>query len=194
VEPTEHLVPHRARDILLGAPASGGPDRRMTAPVIARRGEVLPGFMLPDIDGSSVSLESYRGRTNLVVVFAGQRMDESPLAVLLEELVARREEFTLEAAQVLVAVTSRPAAVPQHGRWAFPVLVDDGGHIHRNVGATDAEGRPAPAVFVTDRFREICAAYLPGHGSALPGAKEILDWLVFINIQCPECGVPEWPT
>ena len=40
----------------------------------------------------------------------------------------------------------------------------------------------------------ICATYLPGQGSALPGAKEILDWLVFINIQCPECGVPEWPT
>src|SRR5207302_1056157 len=100
---------------------------------------------------------------------------------------------TLEAAQVLVAVTSRPAAVPQRGRWAFPVLVDDGAHIHRNVGATDAAGRPAPAVFVTDRFREIYAAYLSGQGSALPGAKEILEWLVFVNIQCPECGVPEWP-
>src|SRR2546421_8824506 len=108
--------------------------------------------------------------------------------------ISRREEFTLEAAQVLVAVTSRPAAVPQRGRWAFPVLVDDGAHIHRNVGATDAAGRPAPAVFVTDRFREIYAAYLSGQGSALPGAKEILEWLVVINIQCPECGVPEWPT
>ena len=167
---------------------------RGKASAVARRGAVLPGFMLPAIDGSSVSLESYRGRTNLVVVFAGDKMDESAVAVLLEELVARREEFTLEAAQVLVAVTSRPAAVPQRGRWAFPVLVDDGAHIHRNVGATDAAGRPAPAVFVTDRFREIYAAYLPGQGSALPGAKEILDWLVFINIQCPECGVPEWPT
>src|SRR5207247_521682 len=126
-----------------------------TAAAVAQRGEILPGFTLPDIDGSSVSLESYRGRTNLVVVFAGDKMDESPVAVLLEELVARREEFTLEAAQVLVAVTSRPAAVPQRGRWAFPVLVDDGADIHRNVGATDAAGRPAPAVFVTDRFREI---------------------------------------
>src|SRR2546430_17266486 len=89
---------------------------------IARRGELLPGFMLPAIDGSSVSLESYRGRTNLVVVFAGDKMDESPVAVLLEELVARREEFALEAAQVLVAVTSQPAAVPQRGRWTVPVL------------------------------------------------------------------------
>ncbi len=167
---------------------------RGKASAVARRGAVLPGFMLPAIDGSSVSLESYRGRTNLVVVFAGDKMDESAVAVLLEELVARREEFTLEAAQVLVAVTSRPAAVPQRARWAFPVLVDDGADIHRKVGATDAAGRPAPAVFVTDRFREIYAAYLSGQGSALPGAKEILEWLVFINIQCPECGVPEWPT
>ncbi len=39
----------------------------------------------------------------------------------------------------------------------------------------------------------ICATYLPAHGSALPRANEILDWLVFINVQCPECGVPEWP-
>jgi len=160
----------------------------------ARRGELLPGFRLPAIDGSSVSLESYRGRTNLVFLFAGDKVDESPVAVLLEELVARREEFTLEAAQVLVVVTSQLAAVPQRGRCAFLVVVDDGAHIHRNVGATDAAGRPAPAVFVTDRFREIFAAYPPGHGSALPGAIAILDCLVFINIQCPECGVPEWPT
>src|SRR2546427_12948836 len=107
-------------------------------PTVARRGEPLPGFMLSAIDGSSVSLESYRGRTNLVVVFAGDQMDESPVAVLLEELVVRREEFALEAAQVLVAVTSQPAAVPQRGRWTFPVLVDDGAAIHGKVGAADA--------------------------------------------------------
>ena len=78
----------------------------------ARRGELLPGFRLPAIDGSSVSLESYRGRTNLVFLFAGDKVDESPVAVLLEELVARREEFTLEAAQVLVVATSQLGEVP----------------------------------------------------------------------------------
>src|SRR5438034_9740572 len=90
--------------------------------MIARRGEIFPGFTLPASDGSSVVLESYRGRTNLVVVFAADKMDESPVAMLLEELVARREEFTLEAAQVLVAVTSQPAAVAQRGRWTFPEI------------------------------------------------------------------------
>jgi peroxiredoxin len=160
----------------------------------ARRGEILPGFTLPDIDGSPVFLESYRGRKNLIVVFAGDEVGEAPVTVLIEQLDARAEELTLEAAQVLVVVPSRSAAVPQRARWAFPVLVDDGAPIHRNVGATDAEGRAAPAVFVTDRFREIYAAYLSRPGSTLLGAKEILDWLVFINIQCPECGVSEWPT
>jgi peroxiredoxin len=165
----------------------------MTGPAVARRGEMFPGFTLPDIDSSSFVLESYRGRTNLVVVFAGANMGETRVTVLLEELDARADELTLEVAQVLVVTPSRPA-VPRRGRWAFPVLVDDGAHIHRKVGATDAAGSAVPAVFVTDRFREIYAACVPGPGSALVGAQDILDWLVFINIQCPECGVSEWPT
>ena len=111
----------------------------MTIAEVVRRGEIFPGFTLPAIDGSSVFLESYRGRSNLVFVFAGDKMEKSPVTVLLEELEAHAEELTLEAAQVLVAVTSRPAAVPQRGRWTFPVLVDDGAHIHRNLGASDAE-------------------------------------------------------
>lgn len=164
----------------------------MTARAVARRGEMFPGATLQDIDGSTIVLESYRGQTNLVVVCAADKMEERPVAVLLEELAARKDELTSEAAQVLVAVTSRPGAAPERGRLAYPVLVDDGAHLHLSVCATDAAGKPAPAVFVTDRFREIFAAYLPGRDS-LPGAKDVLDWLVFINIQCPECGVPEWP-
>lgn len=166
----------------------------MTTPAVPRRGDIFPGITLPDVDGSSVFLERYRGRKNLVVVFAGDEVGEVPITVLLEELDSRADEFASEVAQVLLVVPSRPAAVGQRTRWAFPVLVDDDARIHRKVGATDAAGKAAPAVFVTDRFREIYAAYLAGPGSAPLGAKEILDWLVFINIQCPECGVSEWPT
>lgn len=164
----------------------------MSAQAVARRGETFPGFTLPAIDGSLVLVESYRGRSNLVVVFAADTIGERPVTTLLEELLARTAELDFESAQVLVAVTS--SHVPDRRVMRFPTLLDDGGHIHRAVGATDAAGRPAPAVFVTDRFREIFAAYLPGRGPRLPSAQEILEWLVFINIQCPECGVPEWPT
>ena len=163
----------------------------MTGSAIVQRGETFPGFTLPD--GFAALLESYRGRRNLVVVFAADVMGESPVTAFVQELLSRTEELTAEAAQVVVIVTS-PHIAAQRGPKGFPTLLDDGGHVHRAVGATDAAGRPAPAVFVTDRFREIFAAYLPARGPELPGAKDILEWLVFINIQCPECGVPEWAT
>jgi hypothetical protein len=163
----------------------------MTAPAVARRGEILPGFILPDMDGSAGVLESYRARSNLAVVFTADVIGEGPVSALLRELRWRVAELEAENAQVLVIATSL-SIVAQRGPTLFPTLWDAGGHVHRAVGATDAAGRPAPAVFVTDRFREIFAAYLPGRGAGLPGVKEILEWLVFINIQCPECGVPEW--
>ena len=163
----------------------------ISAHAMARHGETLPGFTLPDIDGSLVSLESYRGRSNLVVVFAADKIRERPVTTLLEELLVRTAELEFEVAQMLIVVTS-PDKADHGGPRGFPVLLDDGGRIHRTVAATDTAGRPAPAVFVTDRFREIFAAYLPESGPGLPGAKDILEWLVFINIQCPECGAPEW--
>jgi hypothetical protein len=161
----------------------------VTGSAIAQRGETFPGFTLPD--GFDVLLESYRGRRNLVVVFAADVLGESPVTAFVQELLSRSEDLPAEAAQVLVIVTSPHIAAPR-APTGFPTLLDVGGYIHRAVGATDAVGRPAPAVFVTDRFREIFAAYLPARGHGLPSVKEILEWLVFINIQCPECGVPEW--
>jgi peroxiredoxin len=155
------------------------------------RGEILPRFTLPGLHGPAVALESYRGRRNLVVVFAADVVGESAVTPLLRELRWRAEDLTAEAAQVLVIVSS-PTIAARRGPTVFPTLLDADGRIHRSVGATDAVGRPAPSVFVTDRFREIFAVYLPARGHGLPSVKEILEWLVFINIQCPECGVPEW--
>lgn len=160
----------------------------------ARRGELFPGVTLPDLAGAGIPLESYRGQANLVVIFTGGSLDNDRVTALLEGLAARTEALTYEAAQVFVVVPWSRSPVPRRRRWGFPALVDDGAHLHLRMGAADPAGRPAPAVLVTDRFREIFAAYLPGRGSPLPGANDVLEWLAFINIQCPECGVPEWPT
>ena len=163
----------------------------MIAPAARRRGELLPAFSRTTGDRSAGFVERYRGLRNLVIVFAADITEASPVSGLLQQLRLRAAELTAELAQVLVIVTS-PQMAAQHGSIGFPMLLDEGGQIHRALGAGDAAGRLGSAVFVTDRFREIFAAYLPGEGSGLPSAQEILDWLVFINIQCPECGVPEW--
>lgn len=159
----------------------------MTYQAVLHRGAMLPDFVLPMVDGGVLQLESYRGRRNLVVVCSGDDARPGPVTRLLNTLVARKDELEAEAAQVLSVVVSQPAESRDLGRWPFPMVVDPDGLFHRGVGATDGTGRPVPAVFVTDRFREIYAI------CSLPDAQEIIDWLRFINIQCPECGVPEWP-
>lgn len=158
-----------------------------------RRGEIFPAFTLPGMDRIPVTLEGYRARANLVLIFAGDELGRSPLARLLEELVARTGTLEAELTQVVVVAASRPAEDFPRGQGPLLLVLDEAARVHRQVGATDPDGKPAPAVFVTDRFREIFAAYLPGHGPALPSAQEIIEWLVFINLQCPECSPPEWP-
>jgi len=75
----------------------------------------------------------------------------------------------------------------------FEVLVDVDGNVHRSVGAEQWSEHMLSAVFVTDRFGEVFAAYKAGQGRSLPGVEEILSWIEFINKQCPECGPLEWP-
>ena len=66
------------------------------------------------------------------------------------------------------------------------VAAEDG-----RVLAVDAAGRPAPALYVTDHSGEIYGAMRPGERSWPTSAKDVVEWLVFANIQCPECNVPE---
>jgi hypothetical protein len=55
------------------------------------------------------------------------------------------------------------------------------------------QGLAVPAVVVTDRYGEVWAARPGGEAHRLPGGQDITEWLEFIEIQCPECGAPEWP-
>ena len=101
------------------------------------------------------------------------------------------------------STTSRPRCWPlcnvprkeqlelaQEANLPFPLLVDEDGRIHRSAGAADKSGHPAIAIYITDRFGEVFAVYRAAEGQTMPSAQEIIKWLTFINIQCPEC----WPS
>jgi len=60
------------------------------------------------------------------------------------------------------------------------------------VGAMDAQGQPATSFYVTDRYREIYATMRPEQPGWPARTDDVLQWLTFINIQCPECSPPEW--
>lgn len=108
---------------------------------------------------------------------------------LLDALAVARTDVESEDGKVL-AVSASPTPIADW-HWSFPLLLDADGRVHQRAGAVDTAGRPAPALFTTDHYREIYGAMRPGEAAWPTSAQAVIEWLVFANIQCPECNVPE---
>ena len=154
---------------------------------VPRRGELMRDFALPAASGERVLLSAYRGRKNLVVVFAG-----AAERGWLQQLAQRQEALCREEGRVLVVAAGDAAAKHLQRGLPFAVLVDTDARVHRVLGALK-DGQPAPALYVTDRFGEVFAAFRAAEGNSLPDADETVAWLAFVNQQCEECFPPEWP-
>jgi peroxiredoxin len=49
-------------------------------------------------------------------------------------------------------------------------------------------GLPSPGVIVADKWGEIVHVFRPDEpGASMPDADDLLDWVHFVRIQCPEC-------
>jgi len=169
--------------------AANAPEARPT------KGQLIREFTLPSTLGQHVSLSDYRGRSNVVLVFAGGGdgiLDREVLTEIAADYVRFREEQT-QVLAILQCSRGKADMIRRQANLPFPVLVDEDGRIHRSAGAVDYQGHPVTATYVTDRFGEVFAVYRASEGQAMPSGGEIVEWLSFINSQCPECGVPEWP-
>lgn len=60
------------------------------------------------------------------------------------------------------------------------------------ITADAVPGVPSPGVVIADRWGEIY--YVTGEPSArsLPGPDDLVEWLRFIQVQCPECQGETW--
>jgi peroxiredoxin len=167
-----------------------------TAPRARRtKGQLISDFTLASTGGQKISLSDYRGRSNLVLVFAGGGAGSPDLKVLAEIAAdyAHIQEEQAEVLAVMQCARETAARIKQEANLPFPLLVDEDGRIHRPAGAADKYGHPATAIYVTDRFLEVFAVYRAAEGQAMPNVREIVEWLSFINSQCPECSPSEWP-
>jgi len=125
---------------------------------------MLRDLTTPTLDGERVQLSDLRGRRNLVLIFAGTDAEE---ARLISELQGCGE--TLREEETVVAIFA--AADADTRAW---------------YGALAEDGTPRAALYISDRYGEIYFAAHPEPGQALPSAAEALEWLRFINAQCPE--------
>ncbi|MFB3813472.1 MAG: peroxiredoxin family protein [Terriglobales bacterium] len=144
--------------------------------------DMAPDFVLPSSTGKEYRLSDFRGRRDLVLIFAARGEATSPL---LQALAARANEVEDEEALVLVIVRGdmvTAEAVRKRDGFPFPVLADQDGQVHQRYGAEHAK------LYITDRYGEIYSI----HNALPPSADEVLASLRHINAACPECEAPVW--
>jgi len=152
-------------------------------------GKLFPDITLPARDGGTVTLDTFRPKWDLVMVMLGADGVPQEVARLLDALAEASADVEAEDGKVL-AVSASPSWIAEW-RWPFALLRDADGRVHARVGAVDDAGRPAPALFTTDHYREIYGEMRPGESTWPANARDLIDWLLFANIQCPECNAPE---
>lgn len=155
-----------------------------------------PGFMIRDFTlvsnhGENIRISSFRGRSNLVLVFPGY---SDAMRGFLEEVQWHIQELSEQDTAVVVIVSCGQDEQTIRFEKTSPMLVlcDKSHAAYRLSGATE-NGRPVPLVYLTDRFGEIASTYIAPEHSMPPTIDQILSTLEFTNHQCPECEPPEWP-
>ena len=159
---------------------------------VQRRGFMIRDFTLASNCGEDIRISSFRGRSNLAVVFLGHSV---AMRVFLEDLGQHGCEFSEQDTTVVAVVPyGREEQEFLIGSSSPVVVLYDKTHAaYLLSGATDENGRPVPLVYLTDRYGEIGSTYVAPAHSIPPNVAEILSTLDFVNQQCPECEPPEWP-
>ena len=148
-----------------------------TGPQALEKGSFVPDFELVFPDGTRQLLSEFRGRSNLVIVFA---TDKERVHALLAELAAHAGAIKNSESKVIVMGAPKQFSADEMSAFAtasapkFP------------------ETLTGALVIITDRFGEVFAAFPNTNTPAIPAADEVVRWLEFISQQCEECSPPEW--
>lgn len=131
-------------------------------------------------------VSDYRQKQNLVILF----VDDAGfgfLSGLVGALSERYAEFKAEEAEILVVVAPQGDCSQPRLQVALPFPVVTFIESDMNARATAIPGdRTGATVYVLDRCGEVYATYQPDVATAVPTAEDLLAWLRFIELQCPE--------
>ncbi len=151
-------------------------------------GEIMPDLNLISTGRANVRISNYRSRRNLILIFSGTGYSET-VRRLLRNFSEIYSEFVSEEAQVLAVVQGsrdRAEQLERSDAISFPVLADEDGHAHIRVGVLGPEQNCTPVVYVVDRYGEIRHVSRAEESRAGLTPGEALDWIRYINLECPE--------
>ena len=121
----------------------------------------------------------------------------STCQALLRDFAARHSEYRSEDAEVVAFVPelrSTAAELQASLGLPFPLLADSENKVRRSyLELMPDRSEVSNVVFVIDRYGAPYAAVVGSKPGDPAVHEEILEWLGFIEIQCPECGIAEWP-
>jgi hypothetical protein len=146
---------------------------------------------LVTINGTQKQFSDFRGRANLLLILTGGG-DYG----LLDAIAQSYSNVVIHETHVIAFLKCSPAEgarIRDSRQWPFEVVADPGGALHRRLGSEDESGASGLAVYITDRWAEVFYVCRTIHGDAEPNAAELLDWITFVDHQCPECFPREWP-
>lgn len=156
------------------------------------KGALIPAFRLPSTEGRNLGPREFKQRNNLILAFLHEGGCGS-CRTLLTTLAQSYQHFQGLNTEILAIVGGdKKIAEDLHCqmRLPFPFLFDPA---ERTAALCLGEHTPRPAILVADRYGGLWARLLPLKDDGIIDVKEVLQWLEFIETQCPECNVPDLP-
>lgn len=143
----------------------------------------LPDVQLPLIDGEtpiSVRAGGRRSPVLLLLHATGCRDCE----IYVERLAATQPDLLEWDGRVLLVVPDRTEAegtLTLPANETFPMATDPG---QRLASALSVQ---IPALVIADQWGEIHHVEEAGSDHRFPATEEVVDWVQYLAIQCPEC-------
>lgn len=153
----------------------------------------IPDFLLPSTDGKMTSPHMYRMKQNLLLVFV-HYYQCAFCYPLLSDLKKNYSEIQRLNTEVLLIVSGDERLIKNlqhHWMLPFPILSDADEHVTKQYLNVNIQHRPA--LMLIDRYGVVWKYYITGIDMMEFKLQHILQWLEFIEIQCPECGISDEP-
>ena len=144
-------------------------------------GGQVPLFVLPSVGGGKTGPGALKSKYNMVLLFleGGSKGND-----YLQTLVDLYPRILAEHARAMI-VFPRPLqeaeAIVRERQLPFPLLADNDSQTTRRM-----LGEANNALCVADRYGQIYFLETAACVEQLPRVEVALDWLEFIQIQCPE--------